>query len=192
MNDFIRHVLAFSICGLVMGCASGPPATYDLLAPPHIGNLKPLAISLVISEPTAPRAFDTERMIVREADGAVSYVEGAQWSDRAPALLQTRLIRSIEAKGYSVAREGSGVLGDRQLASEISSFNLVPGSPTYAEVSLTLRLIDTREGKLLASRSFQNHWPVERLSGGDIAAGFDKAIAELTPSITEWVLARHL
>ena len=173
------------------GCTSGPPATYDLLAPPTMGALKPLSLSLVVSEPTAPRVFDTDRMIVREADGAISYVQGAQWSDRAPALLQTRLIRAIEKKGYSVAREGAGVIGDLQLTSEILSFNLVPGSPTQADISLVMRLIDTHEGKLIASRSFQNRVAVETLSGADIATGFDKAISELTPTIADWVLARR-
>jgi len=131
-------------------------------------------------------------MIVREADGSISYVQGAQWSDRAPALLQTRLIRAIEKKGYSVAREGSGVLGDLSLSTEMSSFNLVPGAPMQVEIVLVLRLIDTREGKMIASRTFQNKVSVGSLAGADIAAAFDKAISELTPTIADWILARHL
>ena len=191
MIPFLRLAAVIGIGSIMGGCTSGPPATYDLLAPPTMGALKPLSLSLVVSEPTAPRVFDTDRMIVREADGAISYVQGAQWSDRAPALLQTRLIRAIEKKGYSVAREGAGVIGDLQLTSEILSFNLVPGSPTQADISLVMRLIDTHEGKLIASRSFQNRVAVETLSGADIATGFDKAISELTPTIADWVLARR-
>ncbi|NBQ40505.1 MAG: hypothetical protein EBU34_12190 [Alphaproteobacteria bacterium] len=192
MRALLQKVAFILLCCGNAGCVSGPPATFDLLSPPTVGALKPLSLSLVVSEPTAPRAFDTDRMIVREADGSISYVQGAQWSDRAPALLQTRLIRAIEKKGYSVAREGSGVLGDLSLSTEISSFNLVPGSPSQAEIALVLRLIDTREGKLVASRSFQNRVTVESLAGPDIAAAFDKSISELTPAIADWVLARHL
>ena len=192
MISLSRLSVVFLIGLIASGCASGPPATYDLLSPATMGVLKPLPRSLVISEPTAPRAFDTDRMIVREADGAISFVSGAQWSDRAPALLQTRLIRAIEKKGYSVAREGSGVIGELQLSSEILSFNLVPGSPTQAEISLVMRLIDTREGKLVASRSFQNRVAIESLSGADIAAGFDKSISQLSPAIADWVIARRL
>jgi cholesterol transport system auxiliary component len=192
--DMIHTLRLSALIGLgliLSACASGPPATYDLLSPPALGALKPLSHGLIVSEPTAPRVFDTDRVIVRGADGAVSFVEGAQWSDRAPALLQTRIIRAIEKKGYSVAREGTGVVGDIQLSSEIVSFNLVPGSPTQVEVALVMRLIDTREGKLVASRSFQNHVAVNSLSGSDITAGFDASISELTPAIADWVLARR-
>jgi len=192
MRAFLQTSAILLLCCASAGCASGPPATFDLLSPPTVGILKPLSLSLVVSEPTAPRALDTDQMIVREADGSISYVHGAQWSDRAPALLQTRLIRAIEKKGYSVAREGSGVLGDLSLSTEMSSFNLVPGAPMQVEIVLVLRLIDTREGKMIASRIFQNKVSVGSLAGADIAAAFDKAISELTPAIADWMLARHL
>ena len=55
-----------------------------------------------------------------------------------------------------------------------------------------MRLIDTREGKLVASRSFQNRVAIESLSGADIAAGFDKSISQLSPAIADWVIARRL
>jgi len=172
------------------GCASAPP-TFDLSSAPRIGPLKTLTISLVVAEPKAPQALDNEHMIVRDASGAISYVPGSQWSERVPALLQARLVRAIEAKGYAVSREGSGVIGDRVLASEISAFNLVPGSPTRVELSMTLRLIDAKEGRLLASRSFQAEAGIDRLAGETIAAGFDAALSSLLPIVAEWALTVH-
>ncbi len=188
-----NHTTLFQWTALVgtlalAGCASAPP-TFDLSSSPRIGPLKTLPISLVVAEPKAPQALDSDHMIVRDASGAVSYVPGAQWSERVPALLQTRLVRAIEAKGFSVSREGSGVIGDRVLASEISAFNLVPGTPPRVELSITLRLIDAKEGRLLASRSFQAQAEIDRLAGETIAAGFDTALSSLTPAVADWALS---
>jgi cholesterol transport system auxiliary component len=192
MKKAIKGLVALALGAALAGCASAPPSTYDLLVPPAAEALKPLPISLVISEPSAPRAFDTEQIIVRSADGAISYVPGMQWVDRAPVLLQTRLIRAVEKKGYSVAREGVGIIAERQLATEISSFNLVPGDPLHVDLVVTLRLIDTHEGKLVASRAFESHSPVQSMASQDIAAAFDQAIGSLTPTIADWIIARHL
>lgn len=173
------------------GCTSGPPATFDLLMPSQAGPLKPMESSLVVAEPVASRAVDTDRMIVRGADGAVSYVPGAQWSDRVPSLLQTRLIRAIENKGYSVAREGTGVVGDRILASDMTAFNLVPGTPLKVQLALTMRLIDAREGRILASQSFYAEADVASANGSDVAAGFDAVMSSLLPTIAQWTLVHR-
>ncbi len=184
-------LVALVVLSSLAACSSGPPATYDLFEPSRVGVLKPSELSLVVAEPKAPRALDTEHMIVREADGAISYVPGAQWSDRVPALLQTSLIKAIEAKGTSVSREGSGVLADRLLASDMTSFNLVPGSPAKVELALTMRLIDAREGKLIASRSFYADADIGSFEGRDVVAGFNTVASTLMPAIAQWALARH-
>jgi cholesterol transport system auxiliary component len=192
MAKQIQMIGIMVLCCMMSACGTAPPTTYDLLAPPAMAALKPLPISLVISEPSASRAFDTENVIVRASDGAISYVPDVQWSDRAPVIVQTRLLRAIENKGYSVTRDGAGVLADRQLATEIAAFNLVPGKPMRVEIVLTLRLIDTHEGKLLKSRSFESQADVASLGGPDVAAGFDHAISDLMPSIAEWIIAPRL
>ncbi len=187
----LSHGAVLAALLVLSACASGPPATYDLFLPSQAGPLKPMDSSMVVAEPLASRSVDTDRIIVRGADGAVSYIPGAQWSDRAPTLLQTRLIRAIEDKGYSVAREGAGVLGDRILASDISAFNLVPGSPFKVQLALTMRLIDAREGRILASQSFYAEAEVASAEGSDVASGFDKVMTTLLPNIAQWALAHH-
>jgi cholesterol transport system auxiliary component len=176
---------------MLSACASAPPATYELFSPTRIGVLKPTESSLVVAEPKSSRALDTERMIVREADGAISYVPGAQWADRVPVLLQTSMIKAIEAKGYSVSREGGGVLADHLLTGEITAFNLVPGTPAKVELALTMRLIDAREGRLIASQAFYADSEIDSFAGSEVVSGFDKVLSTLMPTIAQWALARH-
>jgi cholesterol transport system auxiliary component len=168
---------------MLSGCASGPPATYELFSPSRVGVLKTTETSLVVAEPKSSRAL--------EADGAISYVPGAQWADRVPVLLQTSIIKAIEAKGYSVSREGGGVLADHLLTGEITAFNLVPGTPAKVELALTMRLIDAREGRLIASQAFYADSEIGSFAGSEVVGGFDKVLSSLMPTIAQWALARH-
>jgi len=186
-----HHFAVVLVLFSLAGCASGPPATYEIFTASHAGSLKLPSTSLVVTEPKASRALDSERMIVKEADGSISFVPDAQWSDRVPALVQTSLIKAIEANGYSVSREGSGALADHVLASDITAFNLVPGSPDKIELGLTMHLINAREGKLMASRSFSAEEAISSTKGADVVVGFNAAIATLMPTIARWCLTQR-
>jgi len=189
--EIMRRLFLVVVFFGLAGCASGPPATYELFMESRAGALKLPSTSLVVAEPRSSRALDTERMIVKEADGSISFVQGAQWSDRVPAMVQTSLIKAIEANGYSVSREGSGALADHLLTSEITAFHLVPGSPIKIELALTMHLINAREGKLIAGQAFYTEEPVSSFAGADVVAGFNKAIATLMPTIAKWSLSRR-
>ncbi|WP_204325184.1 ABC-type transport auxiliary lipoprotein family protein, partial [Stenotrophomonas maltophilia] len=72
-----------------------------------------------VSEPTGLQPFESDRIIVREPGGALSFLGGGQWADRLPRLIQTRLVQSLENSGRlrSVSRPGDKVASDYQLIS---------------------------------------------------------------------------
>src|SRR5262245_64017415 len=70
-------------CLGLLGCAIGsrPPNTYDLVAPRSFaGAPRPAPWQLVIYEPTAVHALDTDRLMVRPSADQVSYYKGVAWS----------------------------------------------------------------------------------------------------------------
>jgi len=176
------------MCGLLGACTSGPPATFDLISPARTVSLKPLDIALVVAEPSASRALETERMTVRDQTGAVYYLPGAQWSDRVPVLVETRFMRAIEALGYSVSREGNGVVADRVVSSEITAFYIVPGNDPVAHVAIVVRLINTHEGRIEASRSFVSDETFHELTGADVASAFETALNRIAPDIAKFAV----
>jgi cholesterol transport system auxiliary component len=186
MSRRILTLTATLVCTLLGGCASGPPATFDLVSPDRTGALKPLDISLVVAEPSASRALETEQMIVRDQAGAVYYLPGAQWADRISVLVETRFVRAIEALGFSVSREGNGVTADRVVTSEITAFDIIPGAEPVAHIAIIVRLINTHEGRILGSKSFVADETFHEMTGADAASAFETALNRIAPDIAKF------
>src|SRR5271163_1305212 len=75
------------------GPAEKPKPIYDLAAPTPAATVRPTSKSqLVIPMPTAVIALRTQRMLARAADGQISQMGDAQWSDLLPNLLQAKVV----------------------------------------------------------------------------------------------------
>jgi cholesterol transport system auxiliary component len=188
MRGGLLPITAVLVVALLGACTSGPPATFDLISPVRTGALKPLDINLVVAEPSASRALETERITVRDQTGAVYYLPGAQWVDRVPVLVETRFIRAIEALGYSVSREGNGVVADRLVTSEITAFDIIPSSEPVAHIAVIVRLINTHEGRILASKSFIADETFHELTGTDAALAFETALNQISPDVAKFAV----
>ncbi len=120
---------------LLAGCGGGSaPTTFDLTAPRDFGRVGASRATLVVQEPTTVQALDSDRVIVRDSSGALSFVGGAQWADRVPKLVQVRLIQTFENGGRvgSVARPGDRITPEAQLLTDIRSFNIDAARPSWS------------------------------------------------------------
>ena len=111
---------------VLAGCAIGnkPPATYDLIAPrAFAGNKRPAPYQLVVLQPEATGALDTNRLMVRPKADQISYYKGVAWSDSLPSLVQARLIESFQNSG--AVKSVSDTAGQYGLATEIRAFQKI-------------------------------------------------------------------
>src|SRR5512134_241006 len=112
------------LCLGLLGCAlagSKPPATYDLVAPRSFAATpRPAPWQLVVYEPTAVHALETNRLMVRPRADQVSYYKGVAWSDRLPRLVQARIIETFQNSGAVKAVSSS--TGQYALATELRAF----------------------------------------------------------------------
>ena len=90
---------AIMLGGCAFGLAGGPPATYDLQAPPVEKVRGGNALQLTIYPPVAVKTIDTEEILVKSANGRVAYFSGAAWGDRLPRLFQARLVEALANSG---------------------------------------------------------------------------------------------
>lgn len=181
-----RLALALFVLGLA-GCAGAPPETYDLTAPPvGLPVLRPHG-QLVVSEPVASAALDSERIVVRPHADQVAYLTGAQWSDRLPALIQTRLIQTFEnAKMIrSVGRPGDRLAANVTLESEIRSFE-IDVEPHEASVEISAKLVAGLSGKVVAAEVFTARVPVSSASAATAAPALDAALGDVLKQIVAW------
>lgn len=176
------------LAAALSGCGGAAPLTFDLAAVPGAARPGGSARSIVIAEPTGLQPFESDRIIVREGGGSLSFLPGGQWADRLPRLVQTRLIQSLENAGRlrSVSRPGDKVSADYQLISEIRAFDIAAGSGE-AVVDISAKLIADGPGKVVAARVFTARVPVPKVQAGSAAAGLDAALATVLVDMVRWV-----
>lgn len=178
----------FAASLLLGGCGGGAtPTTYDLSAPRDIGRVGGARSALVVAEPTTVQALDSDRVIVKDSSGALSFAGGAQWADRVPKLVQTRLIQTFENGGRlaSVARPGERIVPDNQLNTDIRSFNIDTASGA-AVVEITAKLVGDRTGKVQRARVFSARVPASAGDGGVAAQALDRALSQVLIEIVRW------
>src|SRR5690606_24412916 len=128
------------------GCSftGRPPFTYDLMAVEAGEALRRRTNrTVLITEPTAIGVYDSQRIVVREPGGVLSYLPEAQLSDRLPLLLRTRLVQSFEERGVNnIARSGDRVNIEIALATDVRAFELDTRLGPVAVVTLSARLVD--------------------------------------------------
>jgi len=168
------------------GCSSAPPTTYDLTAAPA-ARVNPTRSVIVIAEPTTVSILDSERIVVRTSAGSVAYLSGAQWADRLPKLLQSRIIQSFEnarAVG-SVGRPGDRLIAAAQLNADIRAFEVQEKSGE-AVVEISVKLVNDRTGRVLSGQLFSARAPAGSISGATAAQALDQAAKAVLAQIVVW------
>jgi cholesterol transport system auxiliary component len=175
---------------LLAGCGASPLATFDLSAP--TAGVKPRSARgvLVIPEPTAPAPSDGERIVVRTGPSSVAVIKGAQWTDRLPRLLQSRLIQTFENAKLlrSVSRPGDGVTPDRALAWEIRRFEM-DAATGQAVVELSVKVLDP-SGRVLGGQIFAAQAPGDAGQGETASLALNAASNDVLRQIVAWASAR--
>ncbi len=175
------------LAGFLSACGGGSQrTTFDLTAPGDVGRTSGSRAQLVINEPTAVQALDSDRILVREG-GALSYLPDGQWADRLPKLFQVRLIQTFEnaSRLGSVGRPGDRVVADLALNTDIRSFG-IDTETSQAVVEVTVRLVSDRTGRVATAKGFVARVPVASISGASAAAALDRAMSQVLRDIVRW------
>lgn len=181
------------IVALVGGCAKAPPPTYELFAadlfPRHTGNPRG---QMIVPEPTALAVLDTDRVLVRLAGGETAQLGNAQWEDRLPKLLQSRIVQSFE-NGHrlrAVGKPGDKLAADYQLIVDVRSFQIAAETAT-AEVEIVAKIVRDRTGRIDAARAFKVSVPAASTEGPQAIAAINQAFNQVVTQLVLWA-ARYI
>lgn len=173
------------------GCAAiipqAPNAIYDLSAPEGFTAPSGRSAQILIPVPSTIKALDTTRIAARPAPGEYAYLPNAVWSDQLPRLLQTRLMQTFQNSGKvrAAALPGQGVLIDYQIVLDVRAFELA-GNGAMAEFAV--KLMNDRNGRVVASRVIREFVEVPSLDTGAIVAALDQVMDEAYLEIVRWSL----
>lgn len=178
-----------------------PKSTFD-------GGLPRLSHQIVIEEPTASSAVDTDQIAVQPTPHQFQYLPTARWVDRAPVIVQNLLIESFENSGKvaAVGRSSVGLRPDYMIITDLREFQaripkvepvpLVEGQAVQARlpetdaleihVRLNLKLVDAFDDHIIGSKSFERVIisPTDDIE--DVVSAFDDALGKTMRRAVEW------
>lgn len=181
--------LLLPACAAVPGFGPAPLDTYELSAPTPDARAQHRRTQILIAEPSALKALDSENIVIRPAPGAIEYLKGAQWADRLPKVVQARLAEAFQKSGAfgGVGRPGEGLAIDYQVIVEIRGFEVSVGNGDRARVEFFAKILNDRNGVVRASRTFEAFAPVSGSGNAAYVGALDRAFGEATSEMVAWV-----
>ena len=140
---------------------------------------------VLIAEPKALKIYDSQNIVVATSSTGLEYLGGAQWADRLPSLVQIKLAEALQNAGFAgVGLPGQGLAIDYQLITEIRDFSVRTDGGDRANVEIFVKLLNDRNGDVVASRAFKASSPT---ASGSYPAALDRAFALVSADIVVWV-----
>lgn len=169
------------------GGAKAKPGIYMLtpLSKPTCTSAK--APQLVIPEPAAAMAFNSDRVVVIGDPPENAPFEKAQFTDNIPAVVQSKLIESFENSDCfaAVTRPLDNLEQSDQLQTEIRRFAITMTPEPQATVALTVKLV-AANGKILGSRVFEETAPLAATDAPSAVAALDASFGKILTAVVPW------
>ncbi len=188
-NSLVVLLLAaLAGCSSLGGGSNKALDTYDLAVPDVAtkGSRK-AKVQILIAEPQALKALDSENIVVRGNASSIQYLGGAQWGDRLTKIVQARLVQAFENSGRfgGVGRPGEGLAIDYQVITDIRAFEIQTNGSDVATVEIFVKLLNDRTGDVGSSKVFSASVPVG--SGSDaFVRGLDVAFDKVAVDLVNW------
>ncbi|MFK0382561.1 ABC-type transport auxiliary lipoprotein family protein [Agrobacterium sp. NPDC090273] len=180
------------VSALLAGCAGSPKNdTFDLSVSSAGETQGPSLKSrqLLIADPTALKALDSENIVVRLSGSEVQYLANSQWSDRLPRMVQSKLVEAFEDTGKlgGVGRPGQGLAIDYQVVTDIRAFE-IDTARNVANIEISVKLLNDRNGTVKAQEVFRAGARVSGSGNANLVKALDQAFASATRDIVSWTL----
>lgn len=176
---------------ILSACGAPPRDTFDLAGAgaEKSALARPLRATLAVGEPDATQPFNSERIVIRTGPNELANLAEAQWVDRLPRLVQSRLIGAFDV-GRSTGRVvRPGEAADRLLATEIRRFEIDVGSGE-AVVEIAAKLLDSRGARIGDGRVFSARAPSPHTNGAAATQALEEALSATLRQIVRWTAAQ--
>ncbi len=177
---------------ILAGCGgSAKNDTFDLsVSPAPVAQARSLkGRQLLVAEPTALKALDSENIVVRLSSSEVQYLANSQWSDRLPRMVQSKLVEAFQDTGRlgGVGRPGQGLAIDYQVVTDIRAFE-VDTKNNVANIEISVQLLNDRNGTVRAQDVFRASARVSGTGNANFVKALDSAFAAASREIVAWTL----
>ena len=172
----------------VGGGAKVQPKTYDLAAATVFPAIdKSIKVQMAVADVHAILAYDTQKILVRSAEGTFSDVADGRWADNLPKLMQAKVIESFENAHLlgKVSRPFDMLEAPYRLETTIRNFQISLTPKPEANVEFAARILGGK-GKVLDARIFKATAPAKDTSAAEAVPALDKAFAKAASELVAW------
>ena len=147
---------------------------------------------LAVEEPNASAYLNTSRIAIAQSATSSDYYAKTGWTDRAPLMVQTRIIESFENshKIIAVARESIGLRANYVLQSDLRNFEAmyIYGKPPIAHVRLVAKLVRMPDRQIIGVGSFERCVRARADKVPKVVEAFDQALGSVMKRLVAWTL----
>ncbi len=149
---------------------------------------------LLVETPYASASLNTVRIGLMPAPTRFDYYALANWTDRAPLMVQGLVVESFENSGRIVAvgRESVGLKPDFVLKMELREFQAEAfRDPALHEprIGLSVRLVEMPDRLIVASTTIDRMGQANPEVLSDIIDAWDEALGSALKELVNWTLA---
>ncbi len=185
-----------------LGTLNRAAQPYDLYAltpkSTFSSSLPRISQQIVLNEPTATAAVDTDQIVIQPTPLQVQYLPQARWVDRAPLIVQALLVESFENTGRvtAIGKSSVALRADYVIVTDVREFQaILPRDDTPDEaldvlVGINLKIVYDLDDAIIASKSFEEKVRSQSDAPADIVQSFDEALGDVMRDAVEWSIRR--
>ena len=182
---------ALAGCG---GILSAPPKRDLYRVSPTFAfpaRLPHVAAQLLVAAPGAPAALDSARIALSRSSVSLDYFADAEWTDRAPFLVQAALLEGFEKSAAlpAVGPDSGTLRADFVLETAIRDFEAVydsPGGPPRVVVALNAQLVRMPARSIVAQTSVRREKVAAANAIPEIVQAFGMALGAAAQDVVTW------
>ena len=198
-------ILRWAVCavtaGILAGCqaisaidsAAEPTDLYTVSPKTTFDpDLPSVFWQLAVEVPAASASLNTGRIAIAMTPTSSDYYAKAAWTDRAPLMVQTRIVDSFEntRKIVAVARESIGLRANYVLQPDLRNFEALYyyGMPPIVRVRIIAKLVRMPDRQIIGVASFERCVRARADKVPKVVEAFDQALGSVIKRLVSWTL----
>ena len=162
-----------------------PKSTFD-------GDMPSVLWQLAVEVPAAAANLNTGRIAIAMSPTSSDYYSKAAWTDRAPLMVQTRIVDSFENshKIVAVARESIGLRANYVLQPDLRNFEAMYfyGGEPIAHVRIIAKLVRMPDRQIIGVGAFERCVRARADKVPKVVEAFDQALGSVMKRLVAWSL----
>jgi cholesterol transport system auxiliary component len=162
-----------------------PKSTFD-------PDLPAVYWQLAVEAPVAAANLSTSRIAIAMTPTSTDYFANAAWTDRAPLMVQTRIVDSFEntRRIVAVSRDSIALRANYVLQPDLRNFEALYyyGRPPIVRVRIIAKLVRLPDRQIIGVASFERCVRARANKIPTVVEAFDQALGSVIKRLVSWTL----